>query len=70
MARESAVTFFCFLDSELSPMAHMEPLDADTLEDARCQAGRLLKRHRSAQAARIYLDAEEIAILKVEGARS
>lgn len=62
-----AVTFFCFLDSDHLPMAHMEPLDAETLEEARQQAAHLLRQHRSARAARIYLDTEEVAVLEGAG---
>jgi hypothetical protein len=61
------VTFFCFLDSDHLPMAHMEPLDAETLEEARRQATHLLRHHRSARAARIYLDADEVDILEARG---
>lgn len=61
------MTFFCFLDSEHLPMAHMEPLDAETLEEARQQATHLLKHHRSARAARIYLDAAEVDVLEATG---
>lgn len=57
------MTFFCYLDAEGHPMVHMEPLDADNLEGAKRQAGNLLKHHRSARRARIYLDASEVAIL-------
>ena len=48
-------------------MAHMEPLDAASLEEARQQASRLLKHHRSARSARIYLDGAEVAILDAAG---
>lgn len=61
------MTFFCFLDSDHSPMAYMEPLDAETLEEARHQASRLMKHHRSAKAARIYLDADEVDVLEAKG---
>lgn len=61
------MTFFCFLDSDHLPMAHMEPLDAETLEEARQQAADLLSQHRSAKAARIFLDAAEVDLLVAKG---
>jgi len=64
---EAVVTFFCFLDSDHVPMAHMEPLDAETLEEARQQASHLLRQHHSAKAARIFLDAVEVDILEAKG---
>ena len=48
-------------------MAHMEPLDAETLEEARQQASHLLRQHHSAKAARIFLDAVEVDILEAKG---
>ena len=61
------MTFFCFLDSDHLPMAHMEPLDTETLEEARQQAVHLLSQHRSAKAARIFLNAAEVDLLKAKG---
>lgn len=61
------MTYFCFLDCDRLPMAHMEPLDAETFEEAQHQAFRLLKHHQSAKAARIYLDTQEIAVLEADG---
>ena len=63
------MTFFCFLDTEHLPMAHMEPLDAETFEEAQHQAMHLLKDHRSARAARIYRDTKEVAIVEVQDGR-
>ncbi len=57
------MTFFCFLESANSSVPHMEPLDAESLEEARQQAKRLLSRHTQAMSARIYLDAEEVDVL-------
>ncbi|RYG56099.1 MAG: hypothetical protein EON56_04680 [Alphaproteobacteria bacterium] len=58
------MTFFCFLDSDHLPMAHMEPLDAESLEEARQQAFHLLRLHQSAKAARIYHGPQEVAVLE------
>lgn len=61
---ESVVTFFCFLDADYSENAYMEPLDAETIHQAKVEAANLIRQHRSATAARIYLDTEEVAVLK------
>lgn len=58
------MTFFCFLASDYSDNAHMEPLDAETVEQAKAEATRLFSQHVSATAARIYLDTEEIAVVE------
>lgn len=57
------MTFFCYLDSSADSVLHMEPLEAMNAEDARREAQLLLRHHASAHRARIYLNAEEVAVL-------
>lgn len=65
-----AVTYFCFLHSRPERTPHMEPLDADSVEEAKAQARRLLREHTSAHAARVYFGADEVAFLENEGRAS
>ena len=44
----------------------MEPLEAETAEDARLEALRLLSRHSSAKIAHIYLGDEPVCSLHAE----
>lgn len=59
-----ALTYYCFIDSRFSNTPHMEALDADSLEQAKAEARRLMSQHASAVAARIFLDDDEVAVLQ------
>jgi hypothetical protein len=49
------VTFFCFIESALSDVPHMEPLSAEDPAGAAAEARRLLSRHASGRVAHVYL---------------
>ena len=61
-----AVTYFCFLDTDHCDHAYMEPLDADTLDEARSRALQMAQSHRSAKIARIYFDTQQVAVLSLD----
>lgn len=48
------MTYFCFLDSSDATSTYMQPLDADTRDDAIEAALALLSEHQSQVAARVY----------------
>ncbi len=58
------MTYFCFLQSESGVLPHMEPLDAESLEEAIREALQLLEDHGSAVAARICLNEVEVAVVE------
>ena len=54
------MTYFCFVESSILSVPHMEPLSAATNEDARQEAIALMRRHDSALAAHIFLGEDRI----------
>lgn len=61
------MSYSCFIETPTSSAPYMEPIDADTLEQARWKAQRLLTFHSSAQRARILLDDQVIEVLRRAG---
>ena len=57
-------TYFCFIERDILDTPHMEPLDADSEEEAREQAEALLRTHASGIAAHILLDEVRIATIR------
>lgn len=55
------MTYFCFIESDILTVPHMEPLSADTSEDAVKEALNLMRQHASALAAHVFLGEERIA---------
>lgn len=58
------MTFFCFLESSILSVPHMEPLLADDLDEAKLEAEALLDQHASACAAQIFEDDERVASIR------
>ena len=64
------MAYFCFIEGEGLSVPHMEPLDAETAEDARREALRLLARHSSGRMAHVYFDDEPVCSLAAETSRA
>jgi hypothetical protein len=58
------VTYFCFIESDILSVPHMEPLAAETLEEAREEARRLLATHASGIAAHVVLGEDRVASVR------
>lgn len=63
---EEAVTYFCFIESDILSVPHMEPLAADDLDAAKTEAEALLDQHASGYAAHIFQDDERVAAVRRE----
>lgn len=61
------MTYFCFIESDILSVPHMEPLMAEELEDAKAEAEALLGQHASGYAAHIFEDDEKVATIRREG---
>ena len=68
MVRESTVTYFCFVESDILGVPHMEPLDADGPESALAEARVLIGRHASATAAHIFFGEDRIGTVTPDAA--
>lgn len=55
------MTYFCFIESSISSVPHMEPLVSEEADPAIAEATNLMRRHSHAIAAHIFLDNEHIA---------
>ncbi|MET4685148.1 hypothetical protein [Brevundimonas faecalis] len=64
------MTYFCFIESSIFGVPHMEPLVSDSLEDAVVEAEALLKAHFSGIAAHVFLGEERVATLRKEQVRA
>lgn len=51
---EGDVTYFCFIESSILSVPHMEPLAADDAHTAKIEAEALLKQHGSGYAAHVF----------------
>lgn len=69
-AREASVTYFCFIESDILSVPHMEPLVAEELDDARVEAEALLGQHASGYAAHVFDGNEKVATIRREGRSS
>ena len=65
--REASVTYFCFVESDILSVPHMEPLMAEELDDARTEAEVLLGQHASGYAAHVFEDDEKVVTIRREG---
>lgn len=61
------MTYFCFIESEILTVPHMEPLLAEELDDAKAEAERLLAQHASGYAAHLFEDDEQVATIRSDG---
>jgi hypothetical protein len=57
-------TYFCFIESDILRTPHMEPLSADTDDEAFAQARALLRTHASGIAAHILLNDARIGTVR------
>ncbi len=64
------MTYFCYIESAISTVPHMEPLSASTLEEALVEAAGLMTHHTSATQARVFSDGRELAGLAAADAAS
>lgn len=64
------MTYFCFIESDILSVPHMEPLAAENLEAARDEAQALLAQHASGYAAHVFEDDERRLTLRREGPAS
>lgn len=63
------MTFFCFIESRILTVPHMEPLGAETLEEARTEAAVLLGLHASGIAAHIFHGEDRVHTVRPEAMR-
>lgn len=57
-------TYFCFIENDILRTPHMEPLSAETDDEAFLQATALLRTHASGVAAHILLDDARIGTVR------
>lgn len=57
-------TYFCFIESDILRTPHMEPLSADSDDEAFAQAQALLRTHASGVAAHILLNDARIGTVR------
>lgn len=60
------MTYFCFVESDILSVPHMEPLAALTAEEAREEAVRLLAQHASGVAAHVFHGEDCIHSIRAE----
>lgn len=48
------MTYFCFIESEILSVPHMEPLAADSVDETKREAEDLLQQHSSGYAAHVF----------------
>lgn len=61
------MTYFCFIESAILSVPHMEPLAAVTPEEAQAEARKLLSLHGSGLAAHVFEDDERILTVRPTG---
>ncbi|WP_292103706.1 hypothetical protein [Brevundimonas sp.] len=58
------MTYFCFIESSILSVPHMEPLVADDLDEAKLEAEALLGQHASGYAAHIVKDERRLTSIR------
>lgn len=61
---DACVAYLCFIESDILSVPHMEPLMAETLEDATLEARALLAQHQSGFAAHIFEDDRRVGTVR------
>lgn len=61
------MTYFCFIESSILSVPHMEALDSDNLTDAKAEAEQLLYQHASGYAAHIFEGDAQRATIRKDG---
>lgn len=60
------MTYFCFIESSILSVPHMEPLAAEDPESAAEEAEALLVQHASGYAAHVFADGRKIVTVRRE----
>ena len=60
------MTYFCFIESSILSVPHMEPLAAEDPEGAAEEAEALLAQHASGYAAHVFADGRKIVTVRRE----
>jgi hypothetical protein len=58
------MTYFCFVESSLVGVQHMQPLEAESVDAARAEAEALMLHHASAYAAHIFAGDEHVLTIR------
>lgn len=58
------MTFFCYIESNILTVAHMEPLEAESVDDAKSEAERLLYAHASGYAAHVFREDQRLLTIR------
>lgn len=63
------MTYFCFIESDILSLPHMEPLSAQSLGDAQIEAAQLLGMHASGIAAHVFEGETRVYTVRAEATR-
>ncbi len=63
------MTYFCFIESDILSVPHMEPLSAETLDEAQVEAALLLGTHASGIAAHVFEGETRVHTIRAEAGR-
>ncbi|KQS53830.1 hypothetical protein ASG17_12755 [Brevundimonas sp. Leaf363] len=63
------MTFFCYIESDILTVPHMEPLEAESVDEAKSEAERLLYAHASGYAAHVFKEEERLLTIRRPTAR-
>ncbi len=64
------MAYFCYIESSILSVPHMEPLAATTPEESREEAFRLLAQHSSGLAAHVFHGEERVWTIRPEEMRA
>lgn len=63
------MTYSCFIESDILRVPHIEPLSAETLEQAQVEAAQLLGTHTSGIAAHVFDGEARVHTVRAEDVR-
>lgn len=58
------MTFSCYIESNILTVPHMEPLEAESVDDAKSEAERLLYAHSSGYAAPVFREDQRLLTIR------
>ena len=58
------MAFFCYIESNILTVPHMEPLEAESVDDAKSEAERLLYAHASGYAADVFREDQRLLTIR------
>ncbi|MDO1559648.1 hypothetical protein Q0812_09430 [Brevundimonas sp. 2R-24] len=61
------MSYICYVETETSPVPHLQALSADGLEAAREEAMRVARLHSRPKALHLYLGDERLESIQLEG---